>query len=69
MLTVLDFNAYVVFSYYILDLLSNFQEVVSSEYSFDDFVKILMFVNLQTVINIYYLLSASCENIDQILKC
>ena len=46
MSTVLDFDVYVAFSYCILDLLLNFQEVINSEYSFDDFVKILMFVNL-----------------------
>ena len=60
MLTIFNSDVYVAFSYRILNLLLNFRKVVCSEYSFDNFVKSLMFVNLQIVINIYYLLSASC---------
>ena len=60
MLTVFNSNVHVAFSYYIFDLLSKFKEVINSKYSFDDFIKFLMFVNLQTVINVYYFLFASC---------
>ena len=56
---VFDSDAHVVYSYCIFDLLSKLKKVVNSEYSFDDFIETLMFVNLQTVINVYHVFFTS----------
>jgi len=68
-LTMLRLNAYVTLSYDIFYLLSHFRKVVDSRYSFNDFIWILMFMYHWLVIIAYYLLSTSCWNIDEILKC